>query len=212
MKAISLWQPWASLIAYGAKRVETRAWATRYRGPIAIHAAKTRSHLRDLDACVEFQAVVASPGGPKHFPGGVIVAVAELADVWRVERLRALERNATPDLDARVSATLRFAGHTEPAIAAALRPWLTAQEVAFGDYSPERWAWLLTDIVRLEPPDPLAWCPGRLRGARPLSRAPNHDGAGRRHGAEKVRYPVCWWIFFEWLDLVQYLVCVGVEG
>ena len=40
MKAITLWQPWASLIACGAKKYETRSWATRYRGPIAIHAAK----------------------------------------------------------------------------------------------------------------------------------------------------------------------------
>lgn len=40
MKAITLWQPWASLIAIGAKKYETRSWKTNYRGPIAIHAAK----------------------------------------------------------------------------------------------------------------------------------------------------------------------------
>ena len=40
MKALSLWQPWASLIAAGVKKVETRHWPTAYRGPIAIHAAK----------------------------------------------------------------------------------------------------------------------------------------------------------------------------
>ena len=40
MKALSLWQPWASLIAAGVKRFETRHWETRHRGPIAIHAAK----------------------------------------------------------------------------------------------------------------------------------------------------------------------------
>ncbi len=39
MKAITLWQPWASLIAIGAKKIETRSWATKYRGPLAIHAA-----------------------------------------------------------------------------------------------------------------------------------------------------------------------------
>ena len=37
---LSLWQPWASLIAIGAKHIETRHWKTDYRGPIAIHAAK----------------------------------------------------------------------------------------------------------------------------------------------------------------------------
>lgn len=40
MKCISLWQPWATLIAIGAKRIETRAWHTDYRGPLLIHAAK----------------------------------------------------------------------------------------------------------------------------------------------------------------------------
>ena len=40
MKAITIWQPWASLLACGGKRFETRSWATSYRGPIAIHAAK----------------------------------------------------------------------------------------------------------------------------------------------------------------------------
>jgi hypothetical protein len=40
MKAISLWQPWATLVAIGAKTIETRGWSTSYRGPIAIHAAK----------------------------------------------------------------------------------------------------------------------------------------------------------------------------
>ena len=40
MLALSLWQPWASAIAVGAKVFETRHWATERRGLIAIHAAK----------------------------------------------------------------------------------------------------------------------------------------------------------------------------
>lgn len=39
MKAVTIWQPWASAIALGFKHFETRVWATNYRGPIAIHAA-----------------------------------------------------------------------------------------------------------------------------------------------------------------------------
>lgn len=39
MKALTLHQPWASLIAVGAKKIETRSWSTSYRGPLAIHAA-----------------------------------------------------------------------------------------------------------------------------------------------------------------------------
>lgn len=39
MKALTIWQPWASLIAIGVKTVETRGWSTEYRGRLAIHAA-----------------------------------------------------------------------------------------------------------------------------------------------------------------------------
>ena len=38
MRALSLWQPWASLVAHELKKVETRGWEMRYRGPLAIHA------------------------------------------------------------------------------------------------------------------------------------------------------------------------------
>lgn len=38
--ALSLWQPWASLVALGAKTIETRSWSTKYRGPLLIHAAR----------------------------------------------------------------------------------------------------------------------------------------------------------------------------
>ncbi len=40
MKAISLWQPWASAMALGLKKNETRGWATGYRGELAICSAK----------------------------------------------------------------------------------------------------------------------------------------------------------------------------
>lgn len=40
MKIITLHQPWASLVALGFKRYETRSWKTDYRGPLLIHAAK----------------------------------------------------------------------------------------------------------------------------------------------------------------------------
>jgi len=39
VRALSLWQPWASLIFDGRKTIETRHWPMRYRGPLAIHAA-----------------------------------------------------------------------------------------------------------------------------------------------------------------------------
>jgi hypothetical protein len=43
MKALSLLQPWASLVVLGAKKIETRSWTTRHRGDLLIHASKGRS-------------------------------------------------------------------------------------------------------------------------------------------------------------------------
>ena len=40
MKAITLIQPWASLIMLQEKIIETRSWSTSFRGRIAIHAGK----------------------------------------------------------------------------------------------------------------------------------------------------------------------------
>lgn len=47
MKALSLHQPWAELIAQGKKTIETRKWTTPYRGPLLICASK-RPQIDDL--------------------------------------------------------------------------------------------------------------------------------------------------------------------
>jgi hypothetical protein len=89
MKVISLWQPWASLIAVGGKEYETRSWATRYRGKIAIHAAKTRDHL-SLGYQQPFYDVLIDSGWysePEKLPLGAIVAIAELTAIYRADEL-----------------------------------------------------------------------------------------------------------------------------
>ena len=40
MKAITVWQPWATLLATGKKKCETRSWKTNYRGEVLIHAGR----------------------------------------------------------------------------------------------------------------------------------------------------------------------------
>lgn len=40
IKAISLHQPWASMIAQGVKTIETRLWYTPYRGELLIVSTK----------------------------------------------------------------------------------------------------------------------------------------------------------------------------
>ena len=43
MKALSIKQPWASLIAHGIKNIENRTWKTNFRGRIYIHASAKQS-------------------------------------------------------------------------------------------------------------------------------------------------------------------------
>ncbi|MHB8318142.1 MAG: ASCH domain-containing protein [Acidimicrobiales bacterium] len=46
-KALTLYQPLASLVALGIKTIETRSWSTQYRGRLAIHAAKSAPNPED---------------------------------------------------------------------------------------------------------------------------------------------------------------------
>lgn len=87
MKALTLTQPWATLVALGHKRVETRSWSTKYRGPLAIHAAKGYPAYARGVAAAEY----ANPRGLLA-PGtllalGGIVARARLVDVRRTEEV-----------------------------------------------------------------------------------------------------------------------------
>lgn len=67
MKALSVRQPWAELIASGRKSIELRTWSTNYRGPLIIVASLAR-HSSTLHQSVD---------GPR----GVTVCVAELVNV-----------------------------------------------------------------------------------------------------------------------------------
>ena len=78
IKAISLWQPWASLVARGVKRHETRHWLTAYRGPIAIHAAKTLDMADAPDPLCDSALGVY---WKDSLPLGAVVAIARLRDV-----------------------------------------------------------------------------------------------------------------------------------
>lgn len=68
MKALTICQPYAELIACGKKLVENREWPTNYRGPLMIHAGKSRTWLdgqtedeleEEFGRRVEFGAIVA---------------------------------------------------------------------------------------------------------------------------------------------------------
>jgi len=78
MKAISLWQPWASLMALGLKKIETRSWATRYRGPLYIHAAKKVIGWPSIDIQAVFDDDIAFQ--PSDLPLGCLICKVDLID------------------------------------------------------------------------------------------------------------------------------------
>ena len=83
-RAISLIQPWATLIVAGLKRYETRSWSTPYRGHILIHASKKVDHrylARPDVARLVMQA------GFYHFPTGAIIGRAIIAGCVQAEEL-----------------------------------------------------------------------------------------------------------------------------
>lgn len=65
MKALTVCQPYAELIANGDKPIENRTWPTKYRGPLAIHAGKSKAWLE-------------SHADAHDFVFGAVVAVADL--------------------------------------------------------------------------------------------------------------------------------------
>jgi hypothetical protein len=78
MKALSLWQPSASLIARGVKTIVTMLSATDHRGPIAIHAAKTLDLAGSPD---DLCRAALGREWRSSVPLGAIVAVGHLCAV-----------------------------------------------------------------------------------------------------------------------------------
>ena len=76
MKAISLHQPYATLVALREKRFETRSWLTKHRGEIAIHASSF--HRKWLDKLMEKQPF-ANALGDILIDYGAIVAVVVIS-------------------------------------------------------------------------------------------------------------------------------------
>lgn len=135
MKILTLTQPWATLMAIGEKRIETRGWRTKYRGPIAIHAAKGFQADNCRALCFRpgpIQQALARHGvestAQLSAVTGHIVAVVDLVDI------------CCTDLDLSLMATRSLYGIPE--------------EPRFGDYGPGRFAWITRDVRRLATPIP----------------------------------------------------------
>ncbi|MGJ1360399.1 ASCH domain-containing protein [Sphingobacterium siyangense] len=84
MKAASIKQPWASLIAHGIKDIENRTWATKYRGTIYIHAsAKFAGDINNIFTDDQWEAMgedMRSSMVIKDFPFGAIIGKVDIVD------------------------------------------------------------------------------------------------------------------------------------
>lgn len=158
MKALSLTQPWATLVAVGAKRIETRSWGTTYRGPIAIHASKAFPRA-DRDLCltnnVFFSVLKQHISRVADLPRGAVIATARLVDVVPIIKPEKTIRGVKyvsidPDGIVRVWEPTLLAG--VPGHVADIQP--NEHEASFGDYTPGRYAWLLDRVVKLPEPIP----------------------------------------------------------
>ncbi len=124
MRALSLTQPWASLVCLGVKKIETRSWQTPYRGQLAIHAAK--GFPKDARAmCLKepFKRVLMAAGieSVADLPLGALLATVQLLDCIPTGKVRSQ---------------------------------ISSEEYAFGDYSAGRFAWILEDVQPLAVPVP----------------------------------------------------------
>jgi len=152
MKAITLWQPWASLIAHGAKKYETRSWATKYRGPIAIHAALKDPCKLPLFGKEDFEEAVRKAIGNVSsswatLPLGAVVATAELVECWDIVYHPGTNIDVAKNIE--VGAELNVPKH-HPRFGDYVVP--TEQEFLFGDWTPGRFAWELQNIQLLPAP------------------------------------------------------------
>lgn len=169
MYALTIHQPWASLIAIGRKRFETRDWHPPkwlIGQRIAIHAAKKPVSAPDLRW--------AELLGFSELPLGAVVGTAVVAGVYQC------------------GVFYNAGTHQGHAILEALEGSVSLPEGyiphdPFGDYSVGRWAWLLTEVEPLEPPVEVRGSQGLWKWEYKDDQRGSDQGAGRRDGDDAGR-------------------------
>lgn len=131
LRAITLWQPWATLVALGIKKIETRHWKTDFRGPLLIHAAKnprlTEAEERKYSWLLETNG---HKGGLiRDLPYGSIVAVCTMTDCLKMVNLQHFTQGSGE-------------------ICISHQSYL---EKALGDWRAGRYAWELDGVVKVAP-------------------------------------------------------------
>lgn len=168
MKLISLWQPWATLVVLGHKKIETRGWTTDYRGPLVIYATLAWNQDCRMMASTEvcWRPLAAAFGIDPHrssshtqteraaalravLPFGKIIGVCELSDCLPTESRLGLPGvfDDYPELDTEIE--------THPGAHQKM-------ERSFGNYSPGRYGFVLRAPRQLHSPIPFKSRQGKL--------------------------------------------------
>lgn len=139
MKALSIQQPFATLLASGEKRYETRSWRTNMRGEVAIHASKgfgddmrmlaRRSGFADLLERHGFYGDKYPAAGLDGLPLGAIIGVATIVGCHRTEDV--------------VSGFGEYSTDDEKATA--------LMQLRLGDFRPYRFAFEIAEPVMFDP-------------------------------------------------------------
>lgn len=149
MKVISLLQPWASLVVLGHKRIETRSWNTKHRGPLLIHASAGKSGLNLIDKQDPFgELATALLKLNLHFedyPLGAIIGHVKVMETFPTS-IQICKGNY-------VNAQLTYNDKRELDVSSSC-VYMTPQEEAFGNYAPGRYGWLLSDPIQFDKPIP----------------------------------------------------------
>lgn len=140
MKVLSLLQPWASLCltidekGKALKQIETRSWKTSYRGELLIHASAKKIRLKDgMYDLIDHMERTGFIRDYEKLPYGAIIGKVNLDSTFQI--------------------TTEF-GCPDNVLWKNKRWDLTEQELAFGDYSPNRYGWLLSDPILFDKPIP----------------------------------------------------------
>ena len=168
MKALSLWEPWASLMAVGVKTIETRSFPTNYRGELAIHASKrfTREQRETLRSDPFWRSTPPLESIVTNL--GHILCIVDLYDCKPTEYL--IEYGLPVSLEGK-----------------------NTYEYEFGNYEPGRWGWLTKDVRRLARPLPVVGRQGLFNA--PIVECDNCDGVGLMEGWNRRDghpCPKCW--------------------
>ena len=159
MNAITIWQPWATLLACKVKKYETRSWGTSYRGPIAIHAAVLNPFKAikpvSNEAVIEMRNALKEIGiltpdtDFRVLPRGCVIATAELINCWRIVYHPGTNIDVAKHIP--IGAELDVPKH-HPDFEKYIVP--TEQEMMFGDWTPGRFAWEFSNMTMLLTPIP----------------------------------------------------------